>query len=167
MRFCIRYTCCSNLRQGNLRQLSLSGSGSVCRFILGAFVSGILLVPLSSRSLCLRQHIHRLSRWPWLLRQSSSQAACGLDTCSSSRSPVRACLRVIPFRRSVFHCCRSVLSTRWDIGVNKGGKRAAFPFASKWNWIASHRYLLVKSLSLFDLVSFMMAHNAHSIYSSC
>jgi hypothetical protein len=31
---------------------------------------------------------------------------------------------------------------------------------------ALHRYLLVKSVSLFDLVSFTMATLAHSIYSS-
>src|SRR5258708_15496766 len=57
MRFCILYTCCSNLRQGSLRQLSLSGSSSSCCFTLGAFVSVILLVPLSSQSSCRRWHI--------------------------------------------------------------------------------------------------------------
>ncbi len=54
MRFCILYTCCSNLRQGSLCQLSLSGSSGNFRFTLGAFVSVILLVPLSSNSLCRR-----------------------------------------------------------------------------------------------------------------
>jgi hypothetical protein len=54
MRFCILYTCCSNLRQGSLRQLSLSGSSSSFCFTLGAFVSVLLLVPLSSQSSCRR-----------------------------------------------------------------------------------------------------------------
>jgi hypothetical protein len=71
MRFCIRYTCCSNLRQGSVRQLSLSGARGC--LLLGAFVFVILLVPLSSIWSCLRQRIQRLSRWRWLLRQSCSQ----------------------------------------------------------------------------------------------
>jgi len=31
----------------------------------------------------------------------------------------------------------------------------------------SYRYLLVKSISLFDLLTVMMVGNAHSIYLSC
>src|SRR5437763_573858 len=57
MRFCILYTCCSNLRQGNVRQLSLSGSGRDCCLVLGAFVFVIRLVPLSSIPPCSRLHI--------------------------------------------------------------------------------------------------------------
>src|SRR2546425_4025909 len=54
MRFCILYTCCSSLRQGNVRQLSLSGSRRDFSLILGAFVFVIRLVPLSSISPCSR-----------------------------------------------------------------------------------------------------------------
>src|SRR6266699_861590 len=75
MRFCMRETCCSNLRQGSLFQLSLSGSST--GLILGAFVCAILVTPLHSRSPCLRQHIQQLSCWLWLLRQSRSQAHAG------------------------------------------------------------------------------------------
>src|SRR5438105_11933895 len=57
MRFCILYTCCSNFLQGSLRQLSLSGSSDGFRLVLGAFVSVILLVPLSSMSPCSRERI--------------------------------------------------------------------------------------------------------------
>jgi hypothetical protein len=73
--FCMRYTCCSSLRQGNLRQLSLSASSS--RLVLGAFVSAIRLVALSSRSPCRRQPIHWLSQWHSLLRQSYSHGHAG------------------------------------------------------------------------------------------
>jgi hypothetical protein len=142
----MRYTCCSNLRQGSLRQLSLSGSGGVSCSTLGAFVSGIRLVPLSSRSSCLRQHIQRLSRWRWLLRQSCSQAACGLDTCSSYRPSMRASLRVTPFRRCVLCYVRSALSTRCRLWVKRNIHRV----------FLLHHYLLVKLLSLFSLLSFMM-----------
>src|SRR5262245_46678367 len=38
---------------------------------------GPLLAPLPSKLSCLRQRIPRLSRGPWLLRQSSRQPACG------------------------------------------------------------------------------------------
>src|SRR6266702_928754 len=81
MRFCILYTCCSNLRQGSARQLSLSGSsGDFCLF-LGAFVFGIRLVPLPSISSCLCQRIQKFSFWPWLFRQSHSQGHCLVLTC--------------------------------------------------------------------------------------
>jgi hypothetical protein len=49
------------LRQGSLCQLSLSGSSGSFRFTLGAFVSVILLVPLSSQSLCRRWHIQGIT----------------------------------------------------------------------------------------------------------
>src|SRR5216684_7136944 len=73
MRFCTLYTYCSNFRQGSARQRSLSGSSGGFRLILGAFVSGIRLVPLPSLTSCLRQPIQELSSWPLLLRQSLSQ----------------------------------------------------------------------------------------------
>src|SRR6266568_3974338 len=73
--FCMRYTCCSSLRQGNLRQLSLAASSG--GLVLGAFISAIRLVALSSRSPCRRQHIPWLSQWHWLLRQSCSQGYTG------------------------------------------------------------------------------------------
>src|SRR6266516_3448181 len=57
MGFCSLYTCCSNVRQGSVRQLSLSGSGSDCCLVLGAFVFVLRLVPLSSISACSRQPI--------------------------------------------------------------------------------------------------------------
>src|SRR5271157_503324 len=50
----MRYTCCSNLRQGSLFQASLSGSG--VGLTLGAFLSFILLtryLPYSSVYVCL------------------------------------------------------------------------------------------------------------------
>ena len=142
----MRYTCCSNLRQGNLRQLSLSEAGGVFRSLLGAFVSGILLVPLSSMSSCLRQHIQRLSRWRWLLRQSCSKAAYGLDTYSLHRPSMRANLRVISFRWCVFRYVRSALSTRCRLWVKRNIHRV----------FLLHHYLLVKLLSPFSLLSFVM-----------
>jgi hypothetical protein len=73
--FCMRYTSCSSLGQGSLRQLSLAAStGSL---VLSAFVSAIRLMTLSSRSPCRRQHIYWLSQRHWLLRQSSSQGYAG------------------------------------------------------------------------------------------
>ena len=52
-------------------------------------------------------------RYPrrWLFRQSCFPAACGLDTCSPYRPPMRAHRKVIPFQRSVLRCRRPVLST--------------------------------------------------------
>ncbi len=142
----MRYTCCSNLRQGILRQLSLSDSGGVFRSLLGAFVSGIRLVPLSSMSSCLRQHIQRLSHWRWLLRQSCSQAACGLDTCSLYRPSMRTSLRVIPFRCCVLCYVRFALSTRCRLWVKRNIHRV----------FLLHHSLLGKLLSLFSLLSFVM-----------
>jgi len=66
MRFCMRYTCCSSLRQGSLRQLSLSGSST--GFSLDAFVCAIRLAPLSSPFSRRRQHILWLSQRRWLDR---------------------------------------------------------------------------------------------------
>jgi hypothetical protein len=67
------YTCCSNLRQGSLRHLSLAGAGSC--LLLGAFVSDIRLVPLSSRSSSPRLHIPWRALWRWLLGESYSTSA--------------------------------------------------------------------------------------------
>ncbi|HWS84865.1 MAG TPA: hypothetical protein VN207_11475 [Ktedonobacteraceae bacterium] len=55
----MRYTCCSNLRQGNVRQASLSGLGVA--FSPGAFLSAIVVGPLSSIQQCLRQHIRGIT----------------------------------------------------------------------------------------------------------
>ena len=97
MRFCILYTCCSNLRQGSVRQLSLSGSSGCFRLILGAFVSVILLVPLSSMSPCSRQLI--LGITPGVCFLSNPALKClRVVPCSPYRPSTRACLRVIPFR---------------------------------------------------------------------
>jgi len=82
--FCMRYTCCSSLRQGRLCQLSLAASSF--RLVLGAFVSAIRLVALSSRSPCRRQHIHWLSQRRWLLRQSYSHGFVGGSLLVASTS---------------------------------------------------------------------------------
>ena len=63
------------LRQGSLCQLSLAGSG--CGLFLGAFVSDIRLVPLSSRSSSPRQRILWLSQRHWLLGESCSPGLAG------------------------------------------------------------------------------------------
>jgi hypothetical protein len=73
--FCMRYTCCSSLRQDNLRQLSLAASSGV--LLPGAFVSAIRLVALSSRSPCRRQPIPWLSQRRSLFRQSCSHGYAG------------------------------------------------------------------------------------------
>ena len=81
MRFCMRYTCCSSLRQGSLFQLSLAGSSGDSRLPFGAFVCAIRLAPLPSISSCLRQPIQQLSCWRLLLRQSCSQVHWLEPTC--------------------------------------------------------------------------------------
>lgn len=55
IRFWMRYTCCSNLRQGSMRQASLEGS-AVSGFSFSAFLSAIVLVhylPYSSAYVCI------------------------------------------------------------------------------------------------------------------
>ena len=97
MRFCILNTCCSNLRQGSLRQLSLSGSSSSFCLTLGAFVSVILLVPLppSHRA---DVGISRVLPLAFAFSAILPSSACGLVACSSYRPSMRAFLQVIPFR---------------------------------------------------------------------
>src|SRR6266852_439006 len=106
MRFCILYTCCSNFLQGSLRQLSLSGSSDDFRLVLGAFISVLLLVPLSSMSPCSREPILGITPGVCFL---SNPALKGMRVvpCSSYRPPTRAFLRVIPFRSSVLRALRS------------------------------------------------------------
>src|SRR5438876_1255470 len=108
MRFCSLYTCCSNLRQGSLCQLSLAESGP--DLFLGAFVCDIREGPLSSLSSSPRQRILWLSQGHWLLGESFSQEHAGgslliRSTADESR------LRVTPFPRSVLRSFRRVLST--------------------------------------------------------
>src|SRR5215471_21174554 len=82
----MRYTCCWNFFHGSVRQASLAGS-----FSCGAFLSAILLGPLSSIQQCLRLHILRLSRRRWLLRQSLQQGALA-GAYSQHRPSARASL---------------------------------------------------------------------------
>src|SRR5262245_42410996 len=60
---------------------SICFHGTFFHSSIGSFTvvmtSALRLVPLSSRSPCLRRHIPRLSRGRWLLRQSHSPCACG------------------------------------------------------------------------------------------
>ncbi len=93
--FCMRYTCCSNLRQGSLRQLSLSGSSR--SFPLGAFVFAIRLVALSSLSPCPRLHILDITPGFGFLGNPSLKCL-RVVPCSPYRPPTRASLRVLPFR---------------------------------------------------------------------
>src|SRR5438045_955530 len=91
----MRYTCCSNFRQGNACQASLSGSGGT--FSLGAFLFAILLGPLSSIQQCLRQHIRGITLGIGFL-DNPSLSLCKVSTCSSYRPPMRNNDRVTSFR---------------------------------------------------------------------
>src|SRR5216683_7855362 len=105
----MRKTCCSNLRQGNCLQASLSGSG--CGLTLGAFLSAIVLDLLPSIPLCPRQLIPWLSQRRLLLGQSFRRVACGwhLLMISTFHESEHA---VTPFRLSVFRCFRLCLLHR-------------------------------------------------------
>src|SRR5712691_5877176 len=94
----MRYTCCSNLRQGRACQASLAGSGDA--FFLGAFLSAILLGPLSSIQQCLRQHIRNVTLGIGFL-DNPSLSSHVVSTISSSRPPIRADDRVSSFRLPV------------------------------------------------------------------
>ena len=61
----------------------------------------------------------------WLFRQSCSYLACGLDTCSLYRPPMRAEVGVIPFQCSVLRCLRPVLSTGSFMGEHKAARKAS------------------------------------------
>src|SRR5215467_13927310 len=95
----MRKTCCSNLRQGNCFQASLSGSSF--SLTLGAFLSAIVLDLLLSIQLCPRQPLPWLSQRRLLLGQSFRRAACGwhLLTVSTLHESTHA---VTPLRFSVF-----------------------------------------------------------------
>src|SRR5436305_14684069 len=96
----MRYTCCSNFRQGNAFQASLSGSGIA--FSLGAFLVAILLGPLSSIQKCLRQHIRGITLGVGFL-DNPSLSLCEGSPCSSYRPPMSNNDRVTSFRLPVLH----------------------------------------------------------------
>ena len=103
MRFWMRYTCFSNVRQGSLCQASLVVSN-------GAFLSAILTCVSPSIQQCPRQHILWLSQRPWLLGQSLHNAHWLAPTHQIDHC-VRAFVVVTLFRLVVLCRFRPMLST--------------------------------------------------------
>jgi hypothetical protein len=100
--------CCSNLRQGNSFQASLSGAGVALS--LGAFLFAILLDPLSSIQQCLRQHIQSITSGIGFL-DNPSLPLHQVGTLSLYRPAMRAATEFL--RSDSLFCapCRLVLST--------------------------------------------------------
>jgi hypothetical protein len=98
-------------------------------------------------------------RYPrrWLFRQSSFHLACGLDTCSLYRPPMRAQMGVIPFQYTVLRCLRPVLSTGSFMGEHKATGKASCTAMGHCDL-----YLLVKPLILRRLGPCYDGSNVHS-----
>src|SRR4029450_5011235 len=84
MRVCSLNTCRWNFFHGSVLHPSIGAQAPV------SIACRLLLVPLPSMLSCLRLHIPRLSRGPWLLRRSLSSAPCGGHLLHGSRRPRRA-----------------------------------------------------------------------------
>src|SRR4029453_9573803 len=84
MRVCSLNTCRWNFFHGSVLHPSIEAQAPV------SIACRLLLVPLPSMLSCLRQRIPRLSRGPWLLRQSRSSYTYGGHLLRSPRRPRRA-----------------------------------------------------------------------------